>query len=240
MNKNGTGYYSMESEIEKTIEYNNSWIVYFDILGFRERVIKSSYNQINLFILFEDYELILKEIREKTSIYKNVNVGHAWFSDTFLIFSKDNSIQSYVILLQCATLLMEKLLYKQIPMRGAISFGQMIIDEEKKIYMGPALIDAYKYAEDQNWINFVITPSAKAEIIKNGLNPSHHNFTENESCFKNLSPLDTYSYTYCRGSANFDSPHIRNLESMKKTVPNEVKIKYDNTINLIKKCWRKI
>ncbi len=221
-------------------KYKNHWIVYFDILGFQNYINATVDNESTLLEIVNDYELVLREIEKKTSYYPGHELGCTWFSDTFIIFSKDDGIKSYTIIQQAATHLLATLLYKQIPLRGALSFGKMYINEEKNIFLGPALIEAYKYGEDQNWINFTITPSAKNEILRCGLNPLHHSFTDSSNCFRQMPSEDTYSYTFCSGSASFDSPHISILQSMVQMAPSEAVKKYENTIRHIKRFWKKL
>jgi hypothetical protein len=49
-------------------------------------------------------------------------------------------------------------------MRGALGTGQFYADKQNNIFIGSALIDAYTYAEKQDWIGFVVTPSAEKKI----------------------------------------------------------------------------
>ncbi len=48
--------------------------------------------------------------------------------------------------------------------RGALGTGQFYADKQNNIFLGSALIDAYEYAEKQDWIGFVVTPSAERKI----------------------------------------------------------------------------
>ena len=221
-------------------KYKDVWIVYFDILGFKNLISESDENDLILTNIIEDYYEILNKIKNKKKEYKDIKLGFSWFSDTFLIYSETSEIENYVIMQQIITIMIEQLIYKRIPVRGSISFGKMYINEDDKIFIGPALVEAYEYGEDQNWINISITPSAKIEIIKSGLNPLHHNFTSEESCFRKLNSANTYAYTFCRGGSNSDSPLIPVLEEMSCNLSAVVKSKYNNTIELIKKYRKKL
>jgi len=51
-------------------------------------------------------------------------------------------------------------------LRGALSAGEFYSEPEENIYVSPALIDAYRYMEKQEWIGLVISPKACSELAK--------------------------------------------------------------------------
>jgi len=53
---------------------------------------------------------------------------------------------------------------KSWPLRGAIGFGQLYADKSNNIFLGSGLIDAYQYAEKQNWIGVIVTPKADSKL----------------------------------------------------------------------------
>jgi len=100
-----------------------------------------------------------------------------WFSDSFLIYTKDGSEKSYVLIQQVSKHFLESNIYIRVPLRGATSYGDLYMDEENSIFLGHSLIEAYTYCEDQDWINIILTPSATIKAQKMGFTPSHHSFT---------------------------------------------------------------
>ena len=50
-----------------------------------------------------------------------------------------------------------------------MSYGDFYADKESNTFFGPALIEAYHYGENQDWIGFVLTPSAVNQMAAIGL-----------------------------------------------------------------------
>lgn len=66
------------------------------------------------------------------------------FSDSIILFSCDDSEESATdIILESAQILSDAIT-NEIPMKGAIAFGEMTVDTEKSLYFGKPLIDAYE------------------------------------------------------------------------------------------------
>jgi hypothetical protein len=112
------------------------------------------------------YEKVLTELRRKTSPGKKYGIDKAWFSDTFLIYSKDDSDESFVLIEQASRLFFYKMINKSIPLRGALSIGSFYSHKKRNIFIGQALIDGYRYTEKQDWLGFVITPQSHERLKK--------------------------------------------------------------------------
>jgi hypothetical protein len=126
------------------------WVAYFDRLGFRHIV--------EHFLpegVLEDYEEVLKEIKQKLP-----NVKHKFFSDSFVFYTKDDSQDSFCNIEGTLRLFFHKMFDVEIPMRGCLNIGQFYANEEKSIFFGRALTEAYDLAENQNWIGFVLSEKA--------------------------------------------------------------------------------
>ena len=207
----------------------NSWIVYFDILGF------SSWVQDNPCFVLEQYEAAL----QASTVSDTVMVDKIHFSDTFLFYSIDNSPQAYSWLQCIAKNFMLRCIYKKIPLRGAIAHGEFYVDKSKGVYFGKALIDAYKEAESQDWVGLIIEKSAEKKITQDyKLNPSHHNFIctkiprNSKHNGQEEEGLQFFAYDF-HGKTNIEGI-LSNLAAMKNDAPLKQKQKYDNTTSFIK------
>ena len=152
----------IEMEDEKIIN-SNCWVAWFDILGFR--ALMSKYEKHLDVFVGTYYEDILRTVNEKAGYWPKY-VAPFWISDTFVFYTFNDSIEAFTCLNQVARHFFEQILYK-IPLRGALSFGRLYADREKGIYLGPVLIDAYEYAEKQDWVGFVLTPCAVEQFNLN-------------------------------------------------------------------------
>lgn len=138
-------------------EMQPRWLAYFDLLG-----IKALIAQGKMFRVHESYAKALEEIERHKSDFDYLE--SISFSDTFLIFSKDGTGPSYAAVESAARWFAHFLLVDGIPLRGAVACGPFFASREDSIYFGQALVEAYEYGEAQDWIGFVLTPSATKRL----------------------------------------------------------------------------
>lgn len=145
---------------------NNVFLLYIDILGFSKFVEKN------------DSQTILYQIKSALdyfNIWKKANqsMDVLYFSDSFILYqNKLNYIDTvFFDIIGITQNIFIYLLSKEIPVRGAISFGEFHVDTSKnhnqKIYFGKALVEAYKAEKQENWIGITIEESAYKQISVN-------------------------------------------------------------------------
>jgi len=146
------------------------WLAYFDILGFENRVchFTKQHGKGHLDIFVENnYEEVINyiedELRKRTD-FTSVEWHCSWFSDTFLFFAAADSKEAYLTIDFVAEKFFLKMVRNRRPLRGALTFGEFYAKKEKNIFVGPALIDAYRYGEKQKWIGLVLTPMARKRL----------------------------------------------------------------------------
>lgn len=91
----------------------------------------------------------------------NYDLSHAFFSDTFLLWIEIDSFFKPLIggfLEKCGIVFCEAL-KRGIPLRGTISVGTAIMDEEKRIFLGKPLAEAAKAEPHQRWLGIAIGKS---------------------------------------------------------------------------------
>jgi hypothetical protein len=220
-------------------KYEQRWVAFFDILGFKS-FIEGTTDPSKLYLLIDRYHETLKELQEECSYYAEHELTYLWFSDSFIFYSMDGSGGSYTVIQEACKHFLESNIYHRVPMRGAIAFGNLYTDENSKLVIGNSLVEAYTYCEDQNWINFILTPSAARRAIELGFTPQHHSFVDEGIILKTLPTENVYAYTYCSGQANYDSPLLPYLNEMQHFAPEIARTKYQNTVDYINKYWQRI
>ena len=129
----------------------NCWIAYFDILGFSN--------------LVENFpvDYVCKKYKEAIEKGKehSITCRFKYFSDSFIFYVKANSQDSFYGISNASTFFFEAMFHKEIPLRGCLHFGHFYIDENNNVFFGKALIDTYRWAEQQNWIGFVLSDEAR-------------------------------------------------------------------------------
>lgn len=219
------------------IHYTKRWFCYLDLLGFTELVKSTDINHV-----LEIYEEALEQIKRSEDEKSVHGISFSWFSDTFIIYSKFGTAKEFSLVEQAGRLFFQGLILKQIPVRGAITFGELYTQQERNVFIGPALIDAYRYGEGQNWLGFLLTPAAVEQMDRVGLSIQNRPFYRKVTGSKILKcGLDgpAYAYAFNNGGGQGRNPFISALTSMKNQVDLEYSIKYIRTIEFIQEHFKK-
>jgi hypothetical protein len=217
------------------------WVAWFDLLGVTELITRGE-----MFVVHDAYAKAVNEARAE----KDVNTF--WFSDTFVFFTESSDKADFVDINSTAQHFMSNLILRTVPARGAISAGLVYADLTHSIHFGPALIDAYRYAEGQDWLGLILTPEAVAHLKEIGMDPDiqlPHSYARWPVPFKQSAPLCA---TVCANrslpsDASQQHPAARfpnclprcaqglcrqNLQSMKTQASGNprAETKYDNTL----------
>jgi hypothetical protein len=215
----------------------NTWIGVFDILGFKN-LLRQAEQDYSRALLIEKLDELIESINSLP--FKHGKLDYTIFSDTFVIFTPDSEPKSYAWFICACKNLIEKSIYLELPLKGAISIGPAFISISPPIILGSSFVEAYEYCEDQDWIGLLLTPTATATIRSHGLEPLHHDFVNDKQIpLRTKSPEGVLAYRFQNGSANFDSPFFPHLRQMQHLAPRwNQKDKYERTIAFIQKHYR--
>lgn len=231
-------FFEMETVRKTTWNKASCWVASFDILGFKE-LVNVDGGSIEAELVQEDYEETLSHLESRCKAYSPGCLDYLWFSDTFVMFTPDDSAQSYTLIQQAAKHFIEECIYSNVPIRGAVSVGSLIRGHDNRSLLGRAFIDAHVFGEDQNWLGLILTPDAIRKAKGYGLEPTHHDFiSSGEIPMRKYGAEMVVAYRFQNGSANYSSPLLLHLESMKQGAGHEHSGKYERTIAFIKKHYR--
>ena len=222
------------------LEYNpacnrSRWFGYFDLLGTR-RLIQSG----DHFQVFSVYEKAVLEVTRQNS--KLPQIRHAWFSDTFLIYSESDGAADFTEMDMISRWFVHFLILAEIPVRGAIACGDFYADISNQVYFGLAFVEAYELGEAQDWIGFLLCPSAVARLDEVGL-PADERLNYAYSEIPSKEGLSPKRLPACiLGSwaiINGENQSLRTLKHMKaKQLEGSIIRKYDNSITFIERNQR--
>ncbi len=113
--------------------------------------------------LLGDLNGVMADLADFDTPYHIINyeLSHAFFSDTFLLWIEIDSFLRPLIggfLEKCSIVFCEAL-KRGIPLRGTISVGASIMDEENHIFLGKPLAEAAKAEPHQKWLGITIGKS---------------------------------------------------------------------------------
>lgn len=213
-------------------EKNRSWIAHFDILGFKS-MIEFANRPIPLEIVKSKIDEIINYLKSNIeSEYPDIDFQH--FADTFIIYSRSERVNDYLHLALMCKRFIAQCIKIRLPVRGAISYGEIIFGHNRKIIMGSAFLESYVYGEDQDWIGLILSPSASTVLIDNNIQPIRDGFTNCDIPMRKLSDDKVYAYNFFNHRSNNKCPFIPFLDEMLQQAPEKEKPKYLNTINFIK------
>jgi hypothetical protein len=129
------------------------WVTYLDLLGFTELIQTKDWVHV-----FSYYTQAIEDCIKENDAFEST-IEKAWFSDTFLLYSPDDTALSFTAIESMTRWFVHSLVSHGIPVRGAISCADLYADKDNNLFFGEALIEAHHYGENQNWIGFILTPS---------------------------------------------------------------------------------
>lgn len=148
----------------------NRTVAFIDILGFKEIVKSGVTNDVG-----KKFSRILGKtlpgmnqpicnFPNEPSFFKNKSEKDAYcisyaFSDSIILISNDDSEESALAVLIYALRVSQIMIGHKFPVRGAITYGEMYVDEKNSLFLGEALTKAYELEQRQNWIGVIIDDS---------------------------------------------------------------------------------
>jgi hypothetical protein len=212
----------------RPLRYRNRWFAYLDLLGFTNLVKGREIQEV-----LPVYAEAIKQMRRACKLGKNeAGLISSWFSDTFIIYSRSDSLQDFAYVENAARIFFQLLLVKNIPVRGCISHGQLYSQAKQNIFVGPALIEAHLYGEALNWVGFCLAPSVEGKL-KNDLPLDQRAFyrkVADREILRGAPAPYVYAFAFNNGSINGKNPYRGALETMRRQAPEDVSQKYANSL----------
>jgi hypothetical protein len=138
------------------VQNNSAETIANTTIDFLRKTLYSSLYQKN----YSDGTPTLQELKNQNEI------GLAMFSDTLLLYTLQDNIENNNKLIQTVAYLLFFSMFgsKFCRIRAGISYGEFYHDDENQLYLGKAIVDAYKLEKKQLWAGATLTRSAE-EII---------------------------------------------------------------------------
>jgi len=211
----------------------NRFVLFFDILGFKDLVSRQGHSEIlekleSLNLSLKTYSGEgLENALGKFKVKKD-QVHTVIFSDSIFVFSKSDLSNDAFAILGVAHAIFKEALENSLAIKGAISHGEITVDVEKSIFFGQPLIDAFLLHEDLQMLSVILDHNAENRI---------ESFSEDELVVKrNLIKFEAYMkygriyHTLLRPSIPTLSECRTNLMNLYKGVSGKPRQYLDNTI----------
>lgn len=86
------------------------------------------------------------------------------FSDTILLFTRDDSSESLRSIIFGCSELFSELLSRCVPIRVGVAAGLFVFNLDQGIFVGPPLVQAYRIGEEAQWLGAVLDSDVAARI----------------------------------------------------------------------------
>ena len=141
---------------------------FLDVLGFKNLI-----ETMPLEALAGKYEALVEQVRallrpqsvnDHPTLFPNRGVGHQWciqsiFSDSIILVANEDTDEACLELLVYAWRLSQLFLAAGMPLRGALHYDEMHVNETVGVFLGKALSGAYKAEMQQDWIGVCVNDS---------------------------------------------------------------------------------
>ena len=217
----------------KRLQYKERWFCYLDLLGFTNLVRSREVGPV-----IDLYEEAISKLELGASAKRSLGLSYSWFSDTFIIFTRGDSLEEFTWLEQAGRLFFQRLILAAIPARGAISHGKLYSNLEKNIFVGEALIEAYEYGEDQDWLGLLLAPSVYRKLEGTQLDVrQRYNYrpAPSNGIMRKLNAEHVFAYIFNNATVNGMNPLLTAIRSMKRASAEPFRGKYERAEQFIAK-----
>ena len=213
------------------LRYRDRWFAYLDLLGFTNLVQSGDIQKV-----LPVYSEALKQMRRACKLGKSeAGLLNSWFSDTFIIYSRSDSLKDFAHVESAARIFFQLLILKNIPVRGCISHGKLYSQAKQNVFIGQALIEAHIYGEALDWVGFCLAPSVE-EKLKHDLpleERLHYRKVSDQHILRKAPTDHLYAFAFNNGTVNGKNPYRIALQSMKTDAPRETSQKYVNSLSFL-------
>lgn len=140
------------------------FVGFIDIMGFKDIVARTNHQAVYEMMKKVSKTLELNRQYHSVNYTKDgidVNVYMTMYSDSIMVYSRDNSETSLDNFIGCMSALSEDLFEDEIPHKGAIAYGTITLDFKNSIFFGQPLIDAYLLQDELKFYGLVVHSSAE-------------------------------------------------------------------------------
>lgn len=231
------------SKTEKTkwLPTDKRFVAFFDILGFKDLVMRNTHEEI--YKLLSEISEMRKEIEtwkdDSIGRYANSEIYTVSFSDSIVLFSKTDSIEDFDLFIYSVRWFFANSMKKLIPLKAAMAYGEISLNQTQQIYFGQPIIDAYLLEEELNYFGIIFHNTIEEYYIKN-----FEGSINKEACIEIMTPLKSGSIAHLN-LLWFDIKETKKetlievIGKFKNKVSGSPRRYIDNTVKVIEMCYNK-
>ena len=208
----------------------NVMIAVIDVLGFKELLKNNSIEELSRkYRQLIDIKIISSKVLSIDSVETGyLECGTTIFSDTILMWCRDDIPAIECFIISCCSL-MKEALELNLFLRGGISYGKCVIDLDERTFLGTPIADAYLLEQSQDWIGISMDVNAKNRIDSGRINKN--GLIEYAAPLKKGKKLNTYvlnwsQFCYAGTKSKIQSAISEDMDA-------KVRLKFNNTVKFI-------
>jgi len=215
----------------------NRYVGFVDIMGFKDMLTRLSHNEV-----YDIMKKVAKSVSSVQSVFSvdyeseadiDVNVTMMLYSDSIMIYTRDDQQHSLENLVASISTLSDSLFSDGIPHKGAIAFGQMTLDFANSIFFGQPLVDAYLLQEELKFYGIAVHGTAeKSEDIFDDESIFEYNCPLKNGSAKHLTIAPGVSLTEDFEEKTVDTL-IEKVFKMRENTSGSLRKYIDNTIEYL-------
>ncbi len=210
------------------------WVAVFDLLGTKQLLADGREWRVQ-----DSFARAIARAQEDKDF--DESISRLWFSDTILFYSSDDSLRAYAALDLVARNFFLALILEHLPARGALTVGSTYIDVDNNIVFGAAIVEAFEYGDSQDWLGFVVCPTAIERLRPHDF-PSALNYVEAEVPWSpnreptGAPPMIPVFIPGRSGALNGNNLLLSNLTRMQSEAGSRnARAKHQRTIEIVKR-----
>ena len=122
----------------------NRFVAFLDIMGFKDMVMRKTHEEV--YTVLNGFSKMSEQIERIKPISDLVYITK--FSDSIVIFSKDNDVKTFSNFIAIVNIIFAEALIREVPIKGGIAHGKISVNKSGAIFFGQPIIDAYLLEED--------------------------------------------------------------------------------------------
>jgi hypothetical protein len=208
---------------------NNRFIVFFDIVDFKDMVFRNDHKNVLDTMKYLSDRLGETGNKEETS----PQIKQVLFSDSIMIISEDDSINSAHEIALAANWLTSAALFKGVAMKGAMAWGKQTADFKRAIHFGKPLIDASLLGKELLLYSVVLHHTAEEKMSEYKLLNNRDSFIDG---FRYKTPMKSgnihhYVLDWTKINERMNAGDAVN--NLYKSVSGEARKYIDNTLEFV-------
>ena len=161
--------------------------------------------------------------------FPNTIIRPVTFSDSILLVTNDDSLESADFILLCARYVVGRALSSGIAVKGGIAHGEQTADFDQSLHFGQPIIDAYELQQDLILYAVVLHHSIEQRIRQLSQKEPHDQFPKIYVVTK------LHSETATHFVVKYDSQSAKDIPRLYDTVSGPLRRYVDNTTTFVEK-----